>query len=165
VMAWTRGRGLLGPLKPLIGDWVTEADDEAVGMLMRCRRTFKPLGAGWIALEAEWDLHPRAPYREIAVFGAKKDGDLGFDSFTSDGKRSEGRLASALDIHPQAVAFEARMPAGLARMLYWPREGLAGFHFAVESRRKSGWNRFLRQTFGPAPDQAPERPLKPVATK
>jgi hypothetical protein len=149
--AWTRGRGLLGPLKPLIGDWVTEPDALDTGTAIPCRRTFKPLGPAWVQLDAQWDLGPRGLYRELAIFGASKTGGLGFDSFTSDGKRSEGCLTAAPDVHGQAVSFEARMPAGLARMVYWPRDDLSGFHFAVESRRKSGWNRFLRQTFGPAP--------------
>jgi hypothetical protein len=36
-------------------------------------------------------------------------------------------------------------------MVYWPREdGGPGFLFAVESRTKKGWNRFLRQDFEPA---------------
>ena len=46
------------------------------------------------------------------------------------------------------LAFEAQMPAGLARIIYWPlqdRDG--GFSFAVESRSKKEWNRFLRQEY------------------
>jgi hypothetical protein len=73
-----------------------------------------------------------------------EDGTLAFFSFTSDGKRSVGRLADGSDVHPDAIAFEARMPAGLARMVYWPAEdGDRGFNLAVESRTKAGWNRFL----------------------
>ena len=41
------------------------------------------------------------------------------------------------------------MPAGRARMLYWPHEE-AGFWFAVEARNKKGWKRFLEQHFVPA---------------
>ena len=42
------------------------------------------------------------------------------------------------------------MPAGLARMIYWPLEtGLPGFHFAVESKTLKGWNRFLIQQYDP----------------
>ncbi|HEX4695321.1 hypothetical protein [Sphingomonas sp.] len=59
-------------------------------------------------------------------------------------------MADGSDVHPQAVAFEAQMPAGLARMIYWPTEdGAPGFHFAVESKVKVGWNRFLRHTYRP----------------
>ena len=86
-------------------------------------------------------------YCEIALFGAIEDATLGFYSFTSDGKRSQGRLADGTDVHAGALAFEAQMPAGLARMIYWPCEAGGGFNFAVESRTKKGWNRFLRQTF------------------
>ena len=31
------------------------------------------------------------------------------------------------------------MPAGLARMTYWPVGGM-GFHWVVESKNKNGWN-------------------------
>jgi hypothetical protein len=145
---WTKGRGLLGPLKPLLGAWVSPPEDQISQMPARCTRTFRALGKGWIALDARWDM-PNGEYREVALFGAAPDGALGFYSFTSDGKRSEGRLAEAADILPDALAFEARMPAGLARMLYWPLEDGPGFHFAVESRAKTGWNRFLGHTYRP----------------
>ena len=67
---------------------------------------------------------------------------LTFWSYTSDGKRSTGVLTSAPDIHPDAVCFEAQMPAGLARQVYWPNaEG--DFNWAVESKNKKGWSRFV----------------------
>jgi hypothetical protein len=73
-------------------------------------------------------------------------------SFTSDGKRSVGRLADGTDVAAVAIAFEHQMPAGVARILYWPREGGAsGFRFAVDSRTKKGWNRFLEQRLSPIP--------------
>jgi hypothetical protein len=34
-------------------------------------------------------------------------------------------------------------------MLYWPAEDGDGFRFAVESRNKAGWNRFLLHTYRP----------------
>ena len=33
------------------------------------------------------------------------------------------------------------MPAGLARMTFWPDE-TEGYRWAVESKTKKGWNRF-----------------------
>jgi hypothetical protein len=135
---WNSGRGLLGPLKPLLGDWTTASSDS--GMALRCTRSFRDFGKGWIELDARWDMGARGTYREIALFGAV-DGALGFFSFTNDGKRSQGTLADGTDVHPQAVAFEAEMPAGRARMIYWPAEH--GFDFAVENKVKAGWNRFL----------------------
>ena len=148
-MAWTKGRGVLAPLKPLLGDWVTaRAGGSTTASTMRCSRSFAPLGKGWIELDARWQVGPGKEYRERAIFGPAEDGLLGFFSFTSDGKRSVGRLADGLDVHPQAIAFEAQMPAGFARMIYWPiDDGSAGFRFAVESRTKKGWNRFLEQQF------------------
>ena len=150
-MAWTKGRGLLGPLKPLLGNWVTtQGDGNTSAASMRCRRTFTPLGKGWVELDARWETAPAKEYREKAVFGPGDEGTLCAFSFTSDGKRSIGWLADGSDIHDQAIAFEAQMPAGLARMIYWPLDtGEAGFHFAVESKTKKGWNRFLLQRFLP----------------
>lgn len=146
--SWTSGRGILGPLKPLIGDWVSEPAGPGKASIVRCRRRFTLFGKSWLALEAEWVLGPRGAYVERAFFGAVEEGTLGFRSFTNDGKTSFGLRAPGSDVHPAALAFEARMPAGLARMIYWPAEG--GFHFAVESRTKRGWNRFLLHRYRPA---------------
>jgi hypothetical protein len=38
------------------------------------------------------------------------------------------------------------MPAGTARMIYWPDEE-SGFHWAVESKVKKGWNRFTQHHY------------------
>ena len=118
-------------------------------MPMHCTRTLTGFGKGWVNLDARWDMGGPGEYREIAMYGPMDDGTLGFRSFTSDGKRSEGRLADGTDIHPDAIAFEARMPAGVARVIYWPLEDGAGFNFAVESQTKKGWNRFFRQEYRP----------------
>jgi len=145
---WKKGRGLLGPVQPLFGAWI--AQDDRNGMTMSCTRTFEPFGKGWVRLEAVWAMGERGAYREIALIGAGDDGALGVFSFTNDGKRSTGRLADGSDIHPEALAFEAQMPAGLARMIYWPVDDDApGFRFAVESRTQKGWNRFLLHTYRP----------------
>ena len=149
-MTWKTGRGLLGPLQPLMGDWVTLPMDQEAEMPMRCTRSFRAFGKGWVELDARWEMGDRGVYREIALFGAAGDG-LGFYSFTNDGKKSEGRLADGTDIHASAIAFEAQMPAGVARVIYWPLDdGGPGFQFAVESRNKKGWNRFMRHTYRPA---------------
>ncbi|WP_296816263.1 hypothetical protein [Brevundimonas sp.] len=140
-MTWKPGRGLLGPLKPLLGDWRYKGEHN--GGPLVCTRRFEPFGKGWVRLDAIWDM-PTFSYTETAFFGAGEDGALAFFSFTSDGKRSQGRLADGSDVHAQAVALEAQMPQGLARFIYWPLEdGGPGFRFAVESRTKKGWNRFL----------------------
>ncbi|MDH7974415.1 hypothetical protein QH494_19670 [Sphingomonas sp. AR_OL41] len=151
-MGWNRGRGLLGPLKPLIGDWATlRGAGDGPAAAMRCTRRFTPFGKDWIELDARWQVGPDREYREIALFGKGDDDALGCFSFTNDGKRSVGRLSVGSDVDPAAIAFEAQMPAGLARMIYWPRaDDAPGFRFAVESRTKKGWNRFLLQEFGPA---------------
>jgi len=136
--SWKKGRGKLGLLQPLLGTWVATADSP-MGKLT-CTRTFETiLGEKYIRLNATWDFG-KSRYEEQAIYGIK-DEVISFWSFTSDGKRSEGTLADGTDVHPQAIAFEAAMPAGIARMIYWPAED-GGIHWAVESKTKKGWNRF-----------------------
>jgi hypothetical protein len=40
------------------------------------------------------------------------------------------------------------MPAGIARQVYWPDDA-QGFHWAVESQTKKGWNRFVDHLYVP----------------
>lgn len=143
--AWKKGRGKLGVLSPLLGSWIAEASSP-MGKL-KCTRTFEPiLGGHYIQLTAAWDFS-KYVYREHAIIGMQ-DNVLTFWSFTSDGKNSRGALASGTDIHAEAICFEAQMPAGLARMIYWPNpEG--GFNWAVESKTKKGWNRFTTHHYKP----------------
>ena len=141
---WKKGRGKLGALEPLLGKWSATADSPQGEV--RCDRTFlRVLGGSYIQLVAEWK-YGDAVYEEIALFGVGADGKLTFWSFTSDGKRSEGSIADVSDIHPEAIGFEAEMPAGLARMAYWPEEG-GGFGWAVEAKTKKGWNRFTEHHY------------------
>jgi len=144
---WKKGRGKLGVMEPLIGTWVAEADSP-MGR-MKCTRTFSKFhGVGWILLDAEWDFSGKL-YKEHAVYGVDADGRIVFWSFTSDGKRSQGQLADGTDIHPEAISFEAQMPAGLARMTFWPGEN-GTLNWAVESKTKKGWNRFVTHHYAAA---------------
>lgn len=148
---WKNGRGKLGPLAPLLGTWRAEADSPRG--VIRCTRTFTPILDGkYIQLAVRWEFDD-GEYEELALFGINENGTIGFWSFTSDGKRSEGTLADVTDIHPQAIGFEAQMPAGLARTAYWPDE-TSGFRWVVESRNKKGWNRFVEHHYTAI--QAPE---------
>lgn len=148
---WKKGRGKLGAFLPLHGSWV--AASESPRGPLRCTRTIEPvLGGHYLSLTARWEFASPGKsyaYEEIAIIGAGDEGEIGFWSFTSDGKRSVGKLANVTDLHPEAVGFEAQMPAGLARMAYWPAED-GGFHFVVESRNKKGWSRFLNHHYHPA---------------
>jgi hypothetical protein len=138
--SWKKGRGKLGVLAPLIGSWVATADSP-MGKV-RCTRTFMPiLGGSYVQLLVRWEFADGKVYEEMAVYGVGDDGTVTFWSFTSDGKRSFGTLTDASDIHPEAIAFEAQMPAGIARMAYWPDES-GGFRWAVEAKNKKGWRRF-----------------------
>ncbi|MDZ4760486.1 MAG: hypothetical protein SGJ21_05385 [Alphaproteobacteria bacterium] len=139
---WQTGRGKMGPLAPLIGAW--RADAETPMGPVACLRAFAPiLGGKFVQLDAEWQFRAgeqatlRA-YRERAVFGPDQDGVLAFWSFTSDGKRSQGRLADGSEIHEKALCFEARMTAGLARQAYFPK-GEDSMGWRVEAQTKKGW--------------------------
>jgi hypothetical protein len=143
---WKKGRGKLGVLAPLTGSWKAETDSP-MGKL-KCTRVFEPvLGGQYIQLTAQW-IFAKGTYTEHAIIGMR-DGKLSFWSFTSDGKNSQGTIADGTDVHPEAICFEAQMPAGLARMIYWPHEE-TGFNWAVESKTKKGWNRFTQHHYIPA---------------
>jgi hypothetical protein len=142
---WKKGRGKLGVLDPLLGEWIADAVTPMGSV--RCRRTLaKTLGGTRIEMRVRWEFAKDRAYEELAIIGVGDDQAVRFWSFTSDGKRSEGVIADVSDVHPEAIGFEARMPAGLARMVYWPdQEG--GFHWAVESRNKKGWHRFTEHHY------------------
>jgi hypothetical protein len=142
--SWKLGRGKLGPLDPLLGAWVASADSP-VGPV-RCQRTFsRVLNGAYVLLDAVWEI-PGKTYLEHAVYGVGDSGFLAFWSFTSDGKHSLGNRTDAKDVHDSAIAFQAHMPAGLARMIYWPAED-GGIMWAVESKSKKGWNRFTEHHY------------------
>jgi hypothetical protein len=143
--AWKKGRGKLGVLAPLIGSWQATADSP-MGKV-RCTRTFLPiLGGSYVQLTARWEFAKGDAYDEMAVYGVGDDGAVTFWSFTSDGKRSFGVLTAATDVHAEAIAFEAQVPAGIARMAYWPDDA-GGFHWAVEAKTKKGWRRIAEHHY------------------
>lgn len=149
-MTWKKGRGRMGPMAPLLGRWKAEAQTQ-MGPVA-CIREYAKFGDLYVRLEAEWLFKQKGAdrsYREVCLFGPDKDGVLTFWSYTSDGKKSSGKLADAADVHPQAVAFEAQMDMGLARQVFWP-DPVAGMRWAVESRNKKGWNRFTEHHYRPA---------------
>ena len=148
---WKKRRGKLGPLHPLLGRWVARGDSP-MGPVTISRDLTSVLGGQFLELRVRWMFGPKAGdkvYDETALIGVDDDKRVGFWSFTSDGKRSTGKLADVTDLHAEAVGFEAQMPAGLARMAYWPDEG-GGFSFVVESKNAKGWNRFVHHHYRPA---------------
>ena len=155
-MLWRKGRGKLGPMAPLLGRWKASTDTP-MGPVS-CVREYSKFGDGYVRLEAEWVFKaakgdaPRT-YREICLCGPDNgpqgNGILTFWSYTSDGKKSQGRLADGTDVHPGAVCFEAQMDAGLARQIFWP-DAEDGLRWAVEARNRKGWNRFSEHHYRPA---------------
>jgi len=157
---WKRGRGKLGFLQPIIGSWVAEADSP-MGPL-RCEREFEMvLGGNYVRLTARWKFGKAAKspegcdqppgkygkgYEEIAIIGVGDEGKVSFWSFTADGKRSQGVVSDVTDVHAEAIGFEAKMPAGIARMVYWP-DDVDGFFWAVESKNAKGWKRFTEHHY------------------
>ena len=147
LMIWKKHRGKLGILYPLLGEWITNEDSDDP-QRPKCTRTFeKTLDNKYVQLKATWFLEKKT-YEDLTLFGLNASKEICFWSFTSDGKNSTGVLADVSDIHPEAVGFEAQMPAGLARQAYWPAED-GGFYWVVESKTKKGWNRFVKQHFTP----------------
>jgi hypothetical protein len=143
-MNWKKGRGKLGIFEPLLGVWQTEAESE-MGPV-KCQREFKKVLSGkYIQLTANWEFSDKS-YAEHAMIGINLAKEICFWSFTSDGKQAQGKLADVTDIHPHAIGFEAQMPSGLARMVYWPDEN-QGFHWVVESKTMKGWNRFVEHHY------------------
>ena len=140
---WKKSRGRLGVLQPLLGSWVAAADSE-LGQV-KCTRTFTSvLGGHYIQLIAKWEFRTKV-YEEVAFIGVT-NGIISFWSFTSDGKKSQGKLSDGTDVHPEAICFEAEVPARIARMIYWP-DPVRGFHWAVESKNKKGWHRFTQHHY------------------
>jgi hypothetical protein len=137
--SWKKGRGKLGFLEPLLGVWKAEADSE-MGPVT-CTRTFKKVLEGaYVQLTVDWTFKD-GTYKEIAMIGVGPDKLVHFWSFTSDKKQSQGVEADVSDVHIEGIGFEAQMPAGLARQVYWP-DGEGGFYWVVESKTKKGWKRF-----------------------
>jgi hypothetical protein len=143
--SWKNGPGKLGVLKPLFGSWQANAESP-IGKV-RCTRSFTPILSGkYVQLIARWEFDKKV-YEELAIYGVN-NGKLSFWSFTSDGKRSEGTITDGRDIDPQAISFEAEMPAGLARMTYWPNED-GSMNLAVEAKNKKGWKLFTEHKYNP----------------
>jgi hypothetical protein len=146
ILRWYKGRDKLGFFDSLLGSWQTEANSER-GQF-KCKREFrKALLGKYIQLTAHWEFAEKS-YDEFALIGVNPEKEVCFWSFTSDGKQSNGKLVDVTDIHPEAIGFEAKMPAGTARMVYWPDEG-NGFFWIVESKTKKGWNRFVEHHYLP----------------
>jgi len=136
----------LSLLRPLLGHWGSQPAGSEPASQMPCIRHFTRIWQGaYIRLDARWEMGGGKIYEEVAMFGKGRDGNLGFWSFTSDGKQSHGWLTDGSDVHPKAVAFVTEMPAGTARLVYWPQDD--GFDYAVESRTQDGWNRFMRHHY------------------
>ena len=148
---WKKGRGRMGPMAPLIGRWKAMAETP-MGPVA-CVRDYQKFGDLYVRLDAEWLFKGKQAemksYREICRFGPDRDGTLSFWSYTSDGKKSSGRLGEAKDGPPSSVCFEAQMDAGFARQVFWS-DGADGMHWVVEAKTKKGWSRLAEHHYRPA---------------
>ena len=114
-MRWHKGRGRFGLFDPLLGIWQTEA--KSGRGQFKCKREFKKALLGnYIQLTAHWEFADKS-YDELAMIGVNPEKEVCFWSFTSDGKQSDGKLINVTDVHPEAIGFEAQMPAGTASMV------------------------------------------------
>ncbi|MGC4041692.1 MAG: hypothetical protein QM710_13130 [Flavobacterium sp.] len=144
---WKKGRGKLGFFDPLIGKWICNKGSKD-RMNPECIRTFSyGIGNSYIIEDVIWNLGNKS-YEDHTIIGLDNSKAITFWSFTSDGKNSSGKFADVTDAHELAIGFEAAMPAGIARQVFWPDEK-EGFHWVVESKNKKGWNRFLHQHYVP----------------
>lgn len=135
---WKKGRGKMGFMKPLLGQWKAIDPDTPLGKVV-CIRTYETILDGkFIRLEANWDIGDgKKIYQEIAHYGVNRDKVPAFWSFTSDGGQSTGLLADVSSMYSGAMGFEAQMPSGLARFGFWPTD--TGMTWAAEARSKTGW--------------------------
>ena len=118
---------------PLLGEWVAKEDSPERPKLS-CKRSFNLILQGkYIQLNAHWK-GDKIDYEDMTLFGVA-DKEIVFWPFQSDGKRAQGHLAAAGDIHPEAICFEAQMPSGYTRQVYWPDEK-EGFHWVVEPKNQ-----------------------------
>src|SRR5690348_1888983 len=80
---WKKGRGKLGPLAPIQGEWVAEADSPR-GRI-RCHRQLVPvLGGKYLQLDVRWEFGlagATTAYEEHALIGVRSDDAVGFWSF------------------------------------------------------------------------------------
>ena len=91
-MNWKKGRGKLGIFKPLLGQWRAE-DESNMGPVICTRKFAHVLDGAYIQLTADWEYSNRS-FKEISLIGVRPEGKIGFWSFTSDKKQSNGVLTN-----------------------------------------------------------------------
>ncbi|GLQ21626.1 hypothetical protein ACFFUB_09620 [Algimonas porphyrae] len=140
---WKTGRGKMGFMKPLLGQWLAIDPDTPMGKVV-CIRTYTTILDGkFIRLQADWDIgEGRKTYSEIAHYGLNADKVPAFWSFTSDGGQSYGVMADVTEMHDTAKGFHADMPSGLARFGVWPTDD--GMIWAAEAKTRTGWQSMIR---------------------
>lgn len=143
-MIWNKGRGKLGLLNPILGHWICNKNSQDRTNPQCTRQIEKTLDGKYIQMITTWHLGDKN-YIDHTLIGINPEKEICFWSFTSDGKQSHGKLTDVSDVHPEAFGFEAQMPAGIARQIFWPEGN--GFNWAVESKTKKGWNRFVAQSY------------------
>ena len=150
---WSKGRGKMGFMSPLLGTWKAQVPETPMGPVV-CIRTFrKVLDGKFIELTADWNIGGgKKLYRETAMYGLCRDGIPSFWSFTTDGGTSFGTLADVSDLEGAAFGFEAEMTKGLARLAVIPMG--EGFVWAADAKTKKGWSELVRHHCLPVEDPA-----------
>ncbi len=140
---WKPGRGKIGFMAPLIGQWIAINPDTSMGR-GECIRTYeKILDGKFIRLQADWNIGSGTKtYCEIAHYGLNADKRPAIWSFTSDGGQFYGELADVSEMAEGAKGFYADMPSDLARFGFWPSKN--GMIWAAEAQTKQGWKSMIR---------------------
>jgi len=147
-LVWKKGGGKLGVLAPIVGEWQASAETP-MGIVNVHRKIQPTLSGSHFSMDVVWKFGQKE-YVEHAIIGLNRQGVITFWSFTNDGKNSTGHLVEAPDIHPNAIAFQAEMPAGTARMTFFPDpDDASGMIWVVESKNQKGWNRFTTHHYKP----------------
>jgi len=141
-MKWSKGRGKMGFMNPLLGSWRASVPETPLGPVI-CLRTFrKVLDGKFIELIADWDINAGdKTYREQAMYGLDRSGTPSFWSFTTDGGTSFGTLCDVSEMEGAAFGFEAEMTKGLARFVIVPMD--EGFMWKADAKTKKGWSELV----------------------
>ena len=137
---------LIERFAPFLGVWRASPGGPGAASAMPCERELRASAdGGFVVMTARWG-GMATPYEEVAVIRFDAEGRISLSSFTTGGGQSQGQEGDAAGLEAGALVIEARMPAGMARSVYWSAEP-GTFDLAVESEAPGGWNRFMQHRY------------------